>query len=193
VVDRKFMKDLEELCLSRNVLLITDEIQTGLGRTGRLWAYQGYGIFPDVMTLGKGLGGGLPLSAVVVSKKLKDIFTVGDHGTTMGGNPVACAAGNVVFEKVSDKTMLAAVMEKSRYLRKALEAIKSPKIKEVRGEGLLIGLELGVEAAPYVEKALKRGLIINSPKPTVIRLVPPLVITKKQIDKAVRIIKEILD
>jgi predicted acetylornithine/succinylornithine family transaminase len=193
VADKKFMKQLRALCTARRVLLMVDEVQTGLGRTGEVFAYQMYGIQPDVMTLGKGLGGGLPLSAVVVSKKLKNIFSVGDHGTTMGGNPVACAAGNVLFKKISGKSMLKSVRDKGAYLVKKLEGIKSPKIKQVRGAGLLIGLELTEEAGPYVEKALKKGLILNSPKPKVIRLVPPLVISKKQIDRAVEIIKEILN
>lgn len=192
VADAEFMKQLAAFCASKKVLLIVDEIQTGLGRTGNLFAYQGYGIKPDVMTLGKGLGGGLPLSAVIVSKKLKDIFAIGDHGTTMGGNPVACAAGNVLFGKVSGKAMLKSVREKGAYLAKKLIEIKSPKIKEVRGAGLLVGIELTEEAAPYVESALKKGLILNSPKPNVIRLVPPLIISKAQIDKAVQIISEIL-
>jgi acetylornithine/N-succinyldiaminopimelate aminotransferase len=193
VADEEFMKKLKALCISRNILLMVDEIQTGLGRTGSLFAYQGCGILPDVMTLGKGLGGGFPLSAVLVSNKLKNIFTAGDHGTTMGGNLVACAAGNALFEKISAKSMQKSVKEKGAYLAKKLIEIKSPKIKEVRGAGLLIGIELNEKAAPYVDKALKKGLIINSPKPNVIRLVPPLVITKTQIDKAVEIIREILD
>ncbi len=187
-----FMKKLAALCAAKKVLLMVDEVQTGLGRTGKTFAYMSYGIKPDVMTLGKGLGGGLPLSAVAVSGKLKDVFGVGDHGTTMGGNPVACAAGIEVMKRVTSKTMLKSVAEKGEYLKEKLLGLESPKIREVRGEGLLIGLELTEEAAPYVEKALKKGLILNSPKPKVIRLVPPLTITKNEIDCAVRIIAEIL-
>jgi acetylornithine/N-succinyldiaminopimelate aminotransferase len=193
VADKIFMKRLAKLCASKNVLLMVDEVQTGLGRTGEIFAYKGYGISPDVMTLGKGLGGGFPLSAVVVSKKLKNIFAVGDHGTTMGGNLVACAAGNALFKKVAGRQFLKSVREKGAYFMKELKKIKSTAIREIRGRGLMIGIEIKGEAGPLVEKALSAGLIINNPKPNVIRLVPPLIITKAQIDKGVKIIKEILD
>jgi acetylornithine/N-succinyldiaminopimelate aminotransferase len=192
IADKKFMKQLAKLCAAKRVLLMVDEVQTGLGRTGNVFAYQGYGISPDVMTIGKGLGGGFPLSAVVVSKKLKHIFTVGDHGTTMGGNLVACAAGNAVFKRISGGKFLKSVREKGAYFMKKLKEIKSPMIREIRGRGLLIGVEIKGEAGPVVEKALAAGLIINNPKPNVIRIVPPLIITKKQIDKGVGILKNIL-
>lgn len=192
VADKKFMKQLAKLCASKNVLLMVDEVQTGLGRTGEIFAYKGYGISPDVMTLGKGLGGGFPLSAVVVSKKLENIFAPGDHGTTMGGNLVACAAGNATLKKITGRRFLESVREKGAYFMKELKKIKSPAIREIRGRGLMIGMEINGEAGPVVEKALKAGLIINNPKPNVIRIVPPLIISKKQIDKGVKILKEIL-
>ncbi len=193
VADKKFMKQLAKLCASKKVLLMVDEVQTGLGRTGTTFAYQGYGIKPDVMTLGKGLGGGFPLSAVVVSKKLKNVFTVGDHGTTMGANLVACAAGNAVFAKISGKAFLKSVREKGMYFIKELKKIKSKNIKEIRGKGLLIGVEIKGQAGPIVEKALAAGLIINNPGPNVLRLVPPLIVSKGQIDKTVKILKELLN
>ena len=192
IADVKFIKELRALCTAKKILLILDEVQTGLGRTGKLFAYENYGITPDVMTLGKGLGGGLPLAAVVVSKKTAGTFAPGDHGTTMGGNPVACAAGNAVVDIINKKSFLKDVADKGKYFVKKLKEINSPKIKDIRGTGLLIGLELYEEAGPYVVKALAQGLILNSPKATVIRIVPPLVITKRQIDKAVEILKNIL-
>jgi acetylornithine/N-succinyldiaminopimelate aminotransferase len=172
--------------------LISDEVQTGLGRCGKIFAYQHYGITPDIITTGKGLGGGLPLSCVIVKKKVFSILENGDHGTTMGGNPVACAAGNVVFDVVSQKSFLRQVKEKGDYFLKKLREIKSPKIKEVRGMGLLIGIELNENAAKYVEAGLKNGIILNVVKPNIIRIVPPLIISKKEIDEAVKIIDKIL-
>lgn len=192
VADKKFLKALRALCTKKKALLIFDEVQTGMGRTGTLFAYQGCGVTPDIMTLGKGIGGGFPLSAVVVSQKLKDVFKPGDHGTTMGANAVACAAGNAVMNVVSKKPFLKAVAKKGEYFMKKIREIESKKIKEVRGKGFLIGVELTEPAAPYVAKALKAGLIINSPKPKVLRLVPPLVLSKQQIDKSVKVLDKIL-
>jgi acetylornithine/N-succinyldiaminopimelate aminotransferase len=192
VADEEFLKQLRKLCVDKNLILIFDEIQTGLGRTGSLFAYQGYGVTPDVMTIGKGLGGGFPLSAVIVSKKFAEIFSLGDHGTTLGGNPVACAAGNVVIKKVSNAGFLKSVAEKGKYFINELKKIKSDKIKEIRGKGFLIGIELNGTADWVVKKALKKGLLLNSPKPNLIRIVPPLVLKKEDIIRAVRILSEIL-
>ncbi|HPD19578.1 MAG TPA: acetylornithine/succinylornithine family transaminase, partial [Candidatus Goldiibacteriota bacterium] len=165
IAQKEFLSGLQELCREKNVLLIADEVQTGLGRTGKIFAYQHYGITPDIITAGKGLGGGLPLSCVIVKKEVFLILENGDHGTTMGGNPVACAAGNVVFDVISKKSFLRQVKEKGDYFLKRLREIKSPKIKDVRGMGLLIGIELNKNAEKYVEAGLKNGIILNSVKP----------------------------
>jgi len=190
VPSKKFLKELQKLCKLKKVLLIVDEVFTGMGRTGYLFAHQGFGIKPDIMTLGKGLGGGLPLSAVVVSPALSRVFKPGDHGTTMGGNPAACAAGAVVIKKV--KKIVNKVRKNGDYFISELKKIKSPFIKEIRGKGLLVGVEVKGDASKVVEKAFKRNLIINCAKPNIIRMVPPLIVTKKEIDKAVGILKEIL-
>jgi acetylornithine/N-succinyldiaminopimelate aminotransferase len=192
IADKKFLTELAKLCKEKNILLISDEVQTGLGRTGAIFAYQNYDIEPDIITMGKGLGGGLPLSCVAVKEKIFKILEIGDHGTTMGGNPVACAAGNVVFDTISKKYFLEQIKEKGEYFLKKLKTIKTEKIKDVRGLGLLIGIELNENASKYVELGLKYGIILNSVKPTIIRIVPPLIISKKEIDKSVEIIIRIL-
>ena len=192
IADKNFLSELSKICREKNILLISDEVQTGLGRTGKIFAYQHYGITPDIITTGKGLGGGLPLSCVAVNKKIFAILENGDHGTTMGGNPVACAAGNAVFDTISKRTFLNQVKQKGEYFLKKLKDIKSKRIKEIRGVGLLIGIELNENAAKYVKIGLKNGIILNSVKPAIIRIVPPLVISKKEIDKAVEIINGIL-
>ncbi|WP_461374690.1 aminotransferase class III-fold pyridoxal phosphate-dependent enzyme, partial [Candidatus Aquicultor sp.] len=135
--NKEYFKELKALCEKKNVLLIADEVQTGLGRTGKLFAYQNFGFEPDMMTLGKGLGGGLPLSAVVISEKIEDVYTVGDHGTTMGGNPVACAAGYATLKQINTKPMLKAAMTKGSYIMKSLMKLNNPRIKDVRGMGLI--------------------------------------------------------
>jgi acetylornithine/succinyldiaminopimelate/putrescine aminotransferase len=139
------------------------------------------------------LGGGLPLSAVVISEKLEDVYTVGDHGTTMGGNPVACAAGYAVLKQVNTKSMLKMALTKGYKLMKDLKQLNNPVIKDVRGMGLIIGVELKSDTAPdSAAKALKNGVIINACKPNVLRLVPPLIITKKQMEQAVKAIDKAL-
>lgn len=192
VADKEFLTGLAYLCREKNILLISDEVQTGLGRTGKIFAYKHYGIMPDIITVGKGLGGGMPLSCVIVNNKIYSILEIGDHGTTMGGNPVACAAGNSVFDIISKKTFLQQVKEKGDYFIKNLKSIKNFKIKDVRGMGLLIGIELNENADKYVKLGLKKGIILNSVKPTIIRIVPPLIISKQEIDKSTKIITDIL-
>jgi len=192
VATKEFLTGLDKLCKEKNILLICDEVQTGLGRTGKIFAYQHYGITPDIITLGKGLGGGLPLSGVAVGEKIFSILEIGDHGTTMGGNPVSCAAGNIVFDLISKPKFLQMIKQNGDYFLNKLKNIKSSKIKEIRGIGLLIGVELSEDAQKFVEAGLKKGIILNSVKPTIIRIVPPLIITKKEIDNAIKIIEDIL-
>jgi len=190
--ERGFMKALEAHCRKNNILFIVDEVQTGMGRTGKLFAFQHSAVKPDIITLGKGLGGGFPLAAVAVSKKHSNIFGPGDHGTTMGGNPVACAAGIETLKKVKAPAFLKSVKEKGALLAGSIKKLDSPVIKEVRSLGLMVGVELTKDAAPYVAAALENGLILNCPKPGIIRMVPPLIITGAEIKKAVSILKKIL-
>ncbi len=194
VAEKKYMKALASLCKKEKILLIADEIQTGLGRTGKFFAYMHYGIKPDMVVAAKGLGGGLPLSCVIGGEKALSVYGAGDHGTTMGGNPVSCAAGFAAVTKVSSKKMGAEASKKGGYLAGRLACLHTDRVREVRGLGLIVGVEFDSDIGPEVtKKALEKGLIINCPKPNIIRLVPPLVINKKQIDRAVGILKEVLE
>lgn len=192
VATKEFIQELSKICEKENLLLIVDEVQTGLGRTGKVFCCENYNLKPDMITLGKGLGGGLPLSAVLVSEKIYNILENNDHGTTMGGNPVACAAGCEIIKRIANKKFLENVKNKGDYLMYQLKNIKPNKIKEVRGMGLLIGCQIDGDAKKIVSKALEYGLILNACKPDVIRFVPPLIITEKQIDSATKILRRLL-
>lgn len=187
-----FLKGLRELCDKNNIILIYDEVQSGLGRLGKKFGYDVYGVKPDIMTLAKSIGGGIPLSAVILDKKFEEVFTYGDHGTTMGGNPVACAAGLVVLKTVLKPAFLKEVREKGAYIVSQIKKWNNPKILEIRGTGLLIGLQLEKGAADIVKAALKTGLIINVTGTETIRIEPPLNIKKTEIDKGLAILKKVM-
>lgn len=180
-----YLWEAAKICKENNVLLIVDEIQSGLGRCGKLFAFQYDNIRPDIVIVGKALSGGFyPVSAVLSSKELLGVFKPGDHGSTFGGNPlaaaVACAALKVIIkEKLAERSL-----KLGNYFMTRLRSIKSPRIREVRGKGLWIGLVLDTKARPYCEALMKEGLLCKETHETVIRLAPPLVITKKEIDWA---------
>jgi predicted acetylornithine/succinylornithine family transaminase len=189
--DKKFIKELRSVCDKNNLLLIFDEIQCGMGRSGKFYAFEHYGVKPDVITLAKSLANGLPLGATIAGKKCAEAFTYGDHGSTFGGNPVSCAAALAVL-KIMNGSFLKNVAELSKYLNLKLEALKKkyPVIKEIRGIGLMCGIDLCVAGKDIVSYCLDKGLIINCTHDTVLRLLPPLTITKKDIDSAVKIIEQ---
>ncbi len=187
-----FLQGVRALCDQHEALLILDEVQCGLGRSGRLWAHEAYGITPDMMTLSKGLGGGLPIGATLVTEAIAQILRPGDHGCTFAGGPLTCRAAQVVFDRVSDPAFLARVADNGRYLRRRLEALKAPQIVEVRGAGLLVGVECCNTVMPLRAAALERGLLLIGAGPRVLRLCPPLIVTREQIDAAVEIIAECL-
>jgi acetylornithine/N-succinyldiaminopimelate aminotransferase len=191
--DKKFLKDVRTLCDKNNILLIFDEIQCGIGRTGKFYAFESYGIKPDIVTMAKSLANGLPLGAVVADKKCADVFTYGDHGSTFGGNPVSCAAA-LALSKIMTAKFLNNSSKIAKYLRKKLEVLKYKYsiIKEVRGIGLILGIDLAFNGKDVVNYCLKKGLIINCTHDTVLRLLPPLIITKKDVDYAIKILEEAL-
>ncbi len=191
--DKKFLKELREVCDKNNILLIFDEIQCGMGRTGKFYAFEHYGVKPDIVTLAKSLANGLPLGATVANKKCSEIFTYGDHGSTFGGNPVSCAAAISVLKQM-DGNFLKGVFEKSKYLNSKLSGLKKKYsiIKEIRGIGLMIGIDLEIEGKDIVSYCLSKGLIINCTHNTVLRLLPPLTITKNDIDFTIKILEEAL-
>lgn len=187
-----FMKAARDLCTKHNVLFIADEIQAGLGRTGKMFACEWEDMEPDMYILGKALGGGVfPISCVLANKDILGVFEPGSHGSTFGGNPMACAVSIASLEVLEEENLAANSLELGEYFMKELKAIGHPSIKEVRGRGLFIGVELTEAARPYCESLKELGLLCKETHDTVIRFAPPLVITKEEIDWALEKIKEV--
>jgi predicted acetylornithine/succinylornithine family transaminase len=193
VPQRGYLKGLRELCDRNGLLLILDEVQTGMGRTGKLFAYEHEGITPDIMTLAKALGGGIPVGAMLARGSVAESFNLGSHGSTFGGNAVACAAGIAVVN-----TLLGGVLENCRvmgeYFMNRLLALKEKFsfIQNVRGSGLIIGAELDREGAAIVDACLKEGLLINCTVGKVLRFIPPLIVTKAEVDEGFAIMEKVL-
>lgn len=189
-LDREYLKELVEIISERDVLLILDEVQTGIGRTGDMFCYQGLDINPDIVTLAKGLGGGLPIAAVLVNDKCRDTLSHGTHGTTYGGNLICCAAANAVLDIVSEPGFLDQVTIKGNRIIEAIKGWNNPLIVEVRGKGLMIGIQLkDIEPKKVVAELLERGLITLTAGTDVLRLLPPLTITEEEIDKGLEILR----
>ena len=193
VADKKFVKDLRKLCDQKNLLLICDEIQCGLARTGKTFAWQHYGIKPDIFTLAKAIANGLPLGAVVADKKVAEVFSYGDHGSTFGGNPVSCAAAVATLKQITPK-LLTDITNKTKYFVKGLNELKKKYscIKQIRNLGLLVGVELDFQGKDIVEFCIEKGLLINCTQGNILRFLPPFVITKKDIDKTIKILGDAL-
>lgn len=190
-LSHEFVQSVYKFCTANDILLIVDEVQTGIGRTGKLLTSQLYDFMPDITTLAKGLGGGLPIGACLCGEKCKDTFTFGNHGTTFGGNPVVCAGANVVLDKVAKQEFLDEVVQKSEYIRRKLSEIQ--EVESLSGLGLMIGVQLKTKSASDVlAKCLQQGVMLLTAK-TKIRLLPPLTITYQQIDKALAIIKSVME
>lgn len=190
--DQTYLTEVRKLCDEYDILLIFDEVQTGIARTGKLFAYEHYGVEPDIMTLAKGLGGGFPIGAVVANKKA-NVFSPGDHASTFGGNPLACAVGTTVMNIVSEDSFLENVQIQGNYFKSELLRLKEKYhcIEKIKGKGLMIGCELNVDKAyNVVQVALEKGLLINAVSNNILRFVPPLIITKKDISVAVDILDE---
>ncbi|KKO78777.1 acetylornithine aminotransferase [Corynebacterium minutissimum] len=186
-----FLTAVRELCTKHGILMVVDEVQTGVGRTGDFFAFQHEGILPDVITMAKGLGAGMPIGATIARGQAADLFTPGSHGTTFGGNPVSCAAASTVLELV-DVPFLAEVTRKGEWLRQ--EIGKSPAVQSVRGRGLMLGVVLNKSVAKEVVAAgLQHGLILNAPSSEVVRLTPPLVITDEELTQAVERLHKVLE
>ena len=192
--DPDFLIGLRQLCDEHDILLIFDEIQCGMGRCGSLYAHELYGVKPDVLTLAKALGCGVPVGAFVTSEKASHALVPGDHGTTYGGNPFACAAVNEVYRQFAERDLVAHVKEVGTYLYEQLEELKKeyPQITDHRGLGLMQGLEFDHPVGDLVKKALEKGLVIISAGANVLRFVPPLVIENEHVDEMVGILKELL-
>ena len=190
-----YLKKVRALCDKHNALLILDEIQAGIGRSGKFFAYEKYGVKPDIVTLAKGLAGGVPIGAFIATEKVATAFHAGDHGTTFGGNPLACAAANVVLDTVPTESFLKNVQEVGRYFKEKLLDLQKKyptAIKEVRGEGLILGAELNFEGREIVNEVLQKGAIINCTAGNVLRFIPPLIIEKSDVDEVIRLLDEVL-
>jgi ornithine--oxo-acid transaminase len=196
VPEEGFLRKAKELCHKRNVLLITDEIQTGLGRTGRLFCSEYDGVKPDILVVGKALGGGcFPVSGILTSKDIMKVFTPGIHGSTFGGNPLACAVGKVALQVIVEEELPRKSDENGKYLKECLLALKSPLVQEIRGKGLFVGVHLkdsSGPARPYCERLMKLGILAKETHGQVIRFAPPLVITRNEIDWAMERIAQVL-
>lgn len=190
--DPAFLQSLRDACDATGALLIFDEVQCGLGRTGRLWAYEAYGVAPDMMTLAKPLANGLPIGAILVTEAVAAVMQPGDHGSTFAGGPLVCRAAEVVFDRIAQPDFLQQVSENGERLRGLLADLPSGHIVDVRGAGLLVGVELDGPVAPVMVAARERGLLIINAGETVIRLAPPLIVTAEQIDTAVGILDQSL-
>lgn len=189
-----FLKQAAEVCKQSKVLLMCDEIQSGLGRTGKLFAYMHEGIRPDVLIVGKALAGGFyPVSAVLASKEILGVFHPGDHGSTFGGNPLGCAVARAALQVLIDEKLVERSAENGAYFIEKLKTIKSPDIKEIRGLGLWIGVELHSKARPYCEALKELGILCKETHDHVIRIAPPLVITREEIDWAAARIRQVLE
>jgi len=189
-----YLKEVRSWCDEKGILLILDEIQTGMGRTGTLFAYQQYGIEPDIMTLAKGLAGGVPIGAFL-AKEEASVFALGDHGSTFGGNPLACAAGYATLKYVLENGVVENCCRVGGYLMASLEGLSSKFdfIVEVRGRGLLVALEFSSDIAEVVVKAcLEKGLLLNAVKPSAVRFIPPLIIGESEVDEAMGILERVL-
>ena len=191
-LDQEYVQAVAKLCEARDWLLLADEVQTGVGRTGSLFAFQQYGILPDAASFAKGIAGGLPMSGILANEKCRDVLGPGTHATTFGGNPVCAAAGLVVQDVLSD-AFLAEVQEKGDYLRKGIEALNLPCLGKTRGLGLMIGVAVndGWTNKDIANKLIDQGLLVLTAGPGM-RLLPPLVITKEEMDQGLAIMKQAL-
>lgn len=187
-LDKEYVQAVAKACKEKDILLIVDEVQTGMGRTGSLFSYQQFGIQPDLVSCAKGLGGGLPIGAVLFGEKTETVFVPGDHGSTFGGNPVVCA-GAVHILNTMDEAFLQDVQKKGAYLKEKIE--KMPHVQNVAGLGMMLGIQLDVEAKPVINALLEAGLLVLSAK-TKIRLLPPLTITQEELDKGLTILEQTL-
>jgi len=194
IATAEFLAGLREFCDSKDLLLIFDEIQCGLGRTGKMFAYQNYQVEPDILTLAKPLGGGLPLGALIAKEKFASVFKPGDHGTTFGGNPVACAAAYAFLEVLQQDDLLAECQKKGEYFREKLQVLKTKYadyIKEIRVIGLMVGLEVSKEGPEIVKKMIEEGFLINCTAENVLRFLPPLIVQEEEIDGMINALEKI--
>jgi acetylornithine/N-succinyldiaminopimelate aminotransferase len=193
VPDKEYLQGIEKICKENDIVFIVDEVQTGFGRCGTLFAHELFDVKPDIMTMAKGIGGGVPMGGILATEKVASAFVPGDHGTTFGGGPLVCAAANAVLDVFDEEDILSNVNEVGQYFIDELKKLDKEIIADVRGVGLMVGLELTKPGAEYVDKLREAGFLINCTSGNVLRFVPPLTITKDEIDQFVKALDEILE
>ena len=191
-LDPAYVRAVEQACRERDILLLIDEVQTGIGRTGSLFCFQQYGITPDAVSMAKGLGGGVPIGAVLAAAATADVLTPGTHATTFGGTPTVCAAANAVLATVTDIAFLRNVQKKGAYLAKGIQELGSPNIHGVRGMGLMLGIIVDEgKHSEYANKLIEKGCLVVTAGKNAVRLLPPLTISYEEMDEALAIMKEV--
>jgi acetylornithine/N-succinyldiaminopimelate aminotransferase len=190
-----YLKALRDICDTHKLLLMFDEVQVGMGRTGKLFAYEHYGVEPDILTLAKSLAGGVPIGALLIKKGIDEGFKPGDHASTFGGNPLATAAGVAALTAILEEKMLVNCQKVGAYFYSKLVRLKEkfPFIQEVRGKGLILGMELKMEGGPIVLEMMKKGILINCTMGNVLRFLPPLIVTGEEVDQVVQALEEVLE
>lgn len=192
-LSKEFVDEVSKLCIERDILLVFDEVQCGIGRTGKLYGFNHFDAKPDIITVAKGLGAGLPIGAFMCNKKLSDVFSPGDHGSTFGGNPLSSSVAITVIDIISNNEFLNHVTEMGNELFNVLTSHKCKNITEIRGEGLMLGIEVTKDSSIIQKKALEKGLLVLTAGANVVRLLPPLTINKKEIQIGAKILLEIID
>ena len=192
LLNNNFVQEVCNVCKEKDVLIIFDEVQCGLGRTGHIFCFQEFGVEADIITLAKGLGGGLPIGAILCNEKLSNTFTPGDHGSTFGGNPVVCAGALAVLDQICNDELLSSVQAKGKFIRQTLTKSKLPLVKNIRGLGLMIGIEVSCPPDEIQKKALEKGILILTAGKNVVRHLPPLTISEIEIKKGLAILLKCL-
>ncbi len=193
--NRDFLEIINAVCKAKDILLVVDEIQTGMGRTGKMFAFQHYDIDPDIITLAKGLGGGVPIGAVLAKENVAAVIEPGDHGSTFGGNPLACAAAIASIETILEEKLIDNARDTGTYMLNKIADLASDYefIKEVRGAGFMIGIDFGSPCREIAMKMMEKGLLVSCTAINVIRLVPPLILTRKEVDEILEILQEVFN
>lgn len=191
-LDADFVKQVAEICSQKDILVIFDEVQCGIGRTGKMFGFNHFGIKPDIVTIAKGIGAGLPMGGVLCNEKLANVFKPGDHGSTFGGNPVACAGALVVLDEICNEDSYKSITEKGNLIKDTLTKANLSQVEEIRGKGLMIGIQIKGNSSDVQKAALEKGLLVLTAGPNVIRLLPPLVIDESTVMEGLNVLIDLL-